>query len=153
MPTNDSIERLTPVVDASPPIYRRRGALKVVYSNRPDLVRQRPHRIFRSPEDLMWYPEDTIVGDTLEQSLAVMAKNDFIVVTNSLYVLRAFQMARHRLGKTVLFVYVHFDPEPHSVHVCPFKLHMSSNLEALPVPQLEWENTQSEAYLSALLPT
>lgn len=148
MPTNDSIERVTPSVDALPPVYSYKGMLKVVYSNRPDLVRQRPWRIFRSNEEPVWFPENTITGESLETELLSLRQAGEIVVTNSLYLLRAFQMSRLKMGKAISFVYIHFEPEPHSIHVCPFSVSMANDLELLPVPQLDWEILQSEEYLA-----
>ncbi|HMV59470.1 MAG TPA: hypothetical protein PKD38_19920 [Nitrospira sp.] len=148
MPSNDSIERVTTDVPGLPAIYGHNGLLKVVYSNRPDLVRSRYWQFFRHGELPFFFPENLITGENLEEELRKLQQGSHIIFTNSLYLLRAFQMIRRKMGKAISFIYIQFSPEPHNMHVCPYQITQSNNLEVMDVPQLGWENTQSEAYLA-----
>ena len=118
-----------------------------MYSNKPWLLRNNSQLIAPGCNPL-WFPENEMDLIGIQQlASGYRPLKDQIVVTNSLMVLRAFQMTKGSHPNTVVFIYVEWpwiEVQPNNVS---FILHMNDNLEAMEVPQLDWEIYQAAQYL------
>jgi len=132
-----------------------KGNVKVVYSNRAGLLRHGIPRLINPKCSVLWFPETHMDGpevDELAQGIdrlasgATFGRHD-VIVTNSLLVLRAFQMFRAAHPDAISFYYVGWVVKDGVTSHNEYVLSASNDLENLPCPQLYWEMAQSSAYL------
>lgn len=111
------------------------GLLKIVYSNRPDLVIRTPKRFFRG--EIPWFPENMLRGLPIEDVHQRMVRNNWGVFTNSPFFLQTVQASVHKdlFEKVILFVHIHFHDEAANIMrypYLPYTMIMSTALDALP---------------------
>ena len=129
------------------PITPNPRVVKVVYSNKPWLLRGNNHRLFSLDCQPLWFPENEMDLDKVKKlASGLSVGRHHVIVTNSLLVLRAFQMARTRHPETVIFAYVHWKKQALDPADTDYSLSLCNDLEALSVPQLDWEMAQADDY-------
>ena len=127
------------------PIKPFRDALKIVYSNHPAILRGLSYKVFPPGTNVVWFPECEMNGsqiDSLARGHSLQGAS--IIVTNSVLLLRAFQMHRRNHPKTIIFYYVQYNEN--RMGMCPgdFIVHGTNDLDSQACPQVGWEKMQAE---------